>query len=236
MAALRYLLPLFIILYSLFLAAPAHAQVYLRACYQYELNYLEPTGLVSDSSKCSADSMCVTPVSGDIMVCNRPKSGAESNLCPGNPALYSTTTPPHTQSCPILKKACLLPGDSPTYVCIPDDVKGGCDPTTDSKCPSAKGVECSGGVVTALGCVKTEPAQIISSTVGISVGAGGAISLLVMIYGAFQMLTSGGSSDRLKEGRERFLAAAIGLTFITLAIFLLQIVGVDILNLPGFSK
>jgi hypothetical protein len=237
-------LSLFTFHFSLFtfFTAPAYAQFDLPACTAGELNYLEPASLANSSADCPSETYCVTPVAGDVLMCNKIKDRNATSqsggveVCPGNPALYSVTTPPNSQTCPIFKKACLIPGNQPTHVCIPDNVKGSCDPTADTNCPSAKGVECSSGVVTALGCVKTEPAQIIGATVAISVGAGGGVSLLVMIYGAFQMLTSGGSGDRLKEGRERFLAAAIGLTFITLAVFLLQIIGIDILNLPGFSR
>jgi hypothetical protein len=222
------------------LITPALAVSTLPACPQRELNYMESVGLVTNPANCPGGSVCVTSVSGDVLMCNKPKANLTSppgnGICPGNPNLYSVTTPPNSQSCPVFKKSCLIPGSRPTYVCIPDDAQGICDPNTDSNCPSAKGVECSGGVLTALGCVKTEPAKIISSTVGVTVGLGGGISLLLMAYGAYQMITSGGNPEKLKQGRERFLAAAIGLTFITLAVFLLQIIGVDILNLPGFSR
>jgi hypothetical protein len=49
------------------------------------------------------------------------------------------------------------------------------------------------------------------------------------------MITSGGNAETLKKGREQFVSAVIGLLFVIFAVLLMQIVGVDILGLPGFS-
>jgi hypothetical protein len=222
-----------------FVFAPNTSAQDLRACSQTELNYTEPATLVNSVDKCPAETVCVTPVAGDTMMCNKLKAQTSADgveVCPGNPALYSVTTPPGSQTCPIFKKVCYIPGEKPIYVCINDEIQGSCDPKSDPNCPSAKGQECSGGVNSALGCIKTTPQSLVSTAVSLATGLAGGVALMLMVFGAFQMITSSGNAEKLKDGRERFVAAALGLTFVALSILLLQIIGVDILNLPGFSR
>jgi hypothetical protein len=108
---------------------------------------------------------------------------------------------------------------------------------TGAECTTAGGEGCSGGgVKTTLGCVSAQPKDLFSLAVRLASGIGGAVALLLMISGAFKMLTSGGNSIMVREGRNQFISAAIGLVFTILAVALLQIIGVDILNLPGFSR
>ena len=57
----------------------------------------------------------------------------------------------------------------------------------------------------------------------------------MMLLGAFQMLTSAGNPETLQAGRERLQSAIIGLLMVIFAMLLLQIIGVGILNIPGFS-
>ena len=112
-----------------------------------------------------------------------------------------------------------------------------CDPNSgDKNCTSAKGEECEDKTLkTAIGCINTEPGKLVSGLVKVATAAGGAIALLLMILGSLKMILSGGSPDRLKEGREQFTSAVIGLLFIIFSVLLLQVIGVDILNIPGFS-
>lgn len=98
------------------------------------------------------------------------------------------------------------------------------------------GTTCSGdsGIETAIGCIPTDPAEFVNAFLKFATAAGGGLALLLMIFGAFQMITSAGNADQLKAGREQFTSAIIGLLFIIFSVLLLQIIGVDILNLPGF--
>jgi hypothetical protein len=90
-------------------------------------------------------------------------------------------------------------------------------------------------IKTALGCVPIDPAPLIAGLMKYVVALSGGIALLLMIFGSFQMITSGGNAETLKKGREQFVSAVIGLLFVIFAVLLMQIVGVDILGLPGFS-
>jgi len=65
---------------------------------------------------------------------------------------------------------------------------------------------------------------------------GGGIALLMIIFGAFQMMTSAGNPEKLNEGKELVSAAVAGLMFIIFSVFLLKLIGQDILAIPGFGK
>lgn len=100
----------------------------------------------------------------------------------------------------------------------------------DANDPSAN------GTLTAIGCIPSDPKDLIPGFAKFITGAAGGVAVLLMIYGAFQMITSGGNPDTLKDGQQRMVAAGAGLLFIILAVLIMRIVGFDILNLPGFTK
>lgn len=92
------------------------------------------------------------------------------------------------------------------------------------------------GIATAIGCIHTNPTELIKDSLKFVVGIGGGLAFLMMLLGAFQMLTSAGNPETLNAGKERLTSAVIGLLMVIFAILLLQIIGVGILNLPGFKQ
>ncbi|MFS8159865.1 MAG: hypothetical protein ACMG6E_06575 [Candidatus Roizmanbacteria bacterium] len=68
------------------------------------------------------------------------------------------------------------------------------------------------------------------------IGFAGIFALLNIIYGAYQLQTSQGNQDKVKAARERVTASIVGLLMILFSVLLLKVIGVDILQLPGFSK
>lgn len=112
------------------------------------------------------------------------------------------------------------------------------DTCTTLATAGASGEPCPDGsnkLKTALGCVSTDPQQLILALLRLVSYASGGIALLLMAIGAIQMIASAGSPEALKEGQQRFTSAVIGLLFILFSVLLLQIIGVDLLDLPGFS-
>lgn len=128
-----------------------------------------------------------------------------------------------------------------------------CSPT-DKNCTKAAGIICDinateaskkdeivnppegrRGILTALGCIPTDPKAFIEKSLPVAFGASGGVAFLLMIMGAFQMITSAGNPDNVKKGREQFNSAIIGLLFILFSVLILQIVGFNILNIPGFG-
>lgn len=108
----------------------------------------------------------------------------------------------------------------------------------DPRCTSAGGEACPGGqgIKTAIGCIHTDPEGFVKDFLSFAVGISGGLAFLMMLLGAFQMLTSAGNPETLQAGRERFSSAIIGLLIVVLAVLLLKIIGVDILGIPGFTQ
>lgn len=94
-------------------------------------------------------------------------------------------------------------------------------------------------VETALGCISTRAdagdGGFFSSIVKIFVGLGGGLALILMLYGVFIVTTSAGIPDKLKEGSEIITSAVAGLIFVLLSVFLLNLIGINLLGIPGLS-
>ena len=68
-----------------------------------------------------------------------------------------------------------------------------------------------------------------------AIGIGGGIAFLLIIVAGFQIMTSTGNPERLKAGQELLTSAIAGLIMIIFSVFILRIIGVDILKLPGLT-
>lgn len=60
----------------------------------------------------------------------------------------------------------------------------------------------------------TNPDQIIANIISTFLGLVGGIALIIFIWGGFLMLTSAGSPERTKKGRETLMWATLGLIII----------------------
>jgi len=90
-------------------------------------------------------------------------------------------------------------------------------------------------VWTAFGCIDTNPSSFIGSVLKVAIGIGGGIAFLLILFGGFQILTSAGNPEQLTAGRELVTSAITGLLLVIFSIFLLRLVGFNILGIPGFS-
>lgn len=102
----------------------------------------------------------------------------------------------------------------------------GCTKVVNGSCVS---------VATGIGPISTDPSGLVGSVVGLLLGFSGGIAILLIIAAGYQLMVSQGNPEKVKEGRERLIAAIVGLLFIIFSITLLQIVGVSILHIPGFN-
>jgi len=103
----------------------------------------------------------------------------------------------------------------------------GCDPGTG---------KVEDGVYTALGCIPKDITSFSGWLLGNLIYISSGVAFLLMVLGAIMVLTSTGIPERVKAGRELITSAVSGLIFIILSIFLLKLIGVDILQIPGFAK
>ena len=62
------------------------------------------------------------------------------------------------------------------------------------------------------------------------------ITIALIIYSGYQLIASQGKPEALQAARDQLVAAIIGLIFIIFSLVILQIIGVDILKIPGLGK
>jgi len=76
---------------------------------------------------------------------------------------------------------------------------------------------------------------IVSWVIAASLGLGGGLAVLMIIYGGYILMFSGGDPYKTKEGKEILTAAITGLIFIAASVTLLKILGQTILGIdvPG---
>ncbi|MCX6732914.1 MAG: hypothetical protein NTV98_05235 [Candidatus Roizmanbacteria bacterium] len=95
----------------------------------------------------------------------------------------------------------------------------------------------AGGVWTAIGCFNGNFSDFITKNImQTGVGIAGGISLLCIMFSAFQMQTSSGNAEKIKKAQELLTNCITGLMIIIFSILILKIIGVNILGIPGFSK
>jgi hypothetical protein len=90
-------------------------------------------------------------------------------------------------------------------------------------------------VATAFFDFSTDPKQFTSDLLRIILGISGAIALGVIIRAGYEVMMSKGDPEKLQQARERLTSAVVGLLFIIFSLVILEIIGVDILRIPGFS-
>ncbi|MBI3956059.1 hypothetical protein HY339_02290 [Candidatus Gottesmanbacteria bacterium] len=77
--------------------------------------------------------------------------------------------------------------------------------------------------------------DFVTTLLNFGIGIAGGIAFLLIIFGGFQILTSAGNPERLNAGKELISSAITGLLMIVFSVFLLRIIGVDILGIPSFT-
>ncbi len=91
-------------------------------------------------------------------------------------------------------------------------------------------------VNTAIGCIPIGDAnELIAFILRWAIGIGGGIAFLLMVYAGFVIMTSTGNPERLKGGQELLTSAVAGLIMLIFSIFILRLIGINILQIPGFG-
>jgi len=90
----------------------------------------------------------------------------------------------------------------------------------------------------AIGCIPilTDENTLMGWILQWAIGIGGGVAFLLIVYAGFMIMTSQGSPDRLQAGKELLTSALAGIILLVFSIFLLKLIGVEILQLPGFGK
>ena len=107
---------------------------------------------------------------------------------------------------------------TPPLPCLTLSPNGGCDT-----------------VKTAIGNINTNPAGFIKSIFSLILSISGGLALLLIIYSGYQLMVARGNPEALQAARDQLIAAIVGLVFIIFSLVILQVIGVDILRIPGFG-
>jgi len=93
-----------------------------------------------------------------------------------------------------------------------------------------------GSINTAIGCIPTENlGDFAGFLLKWGVGIGGGIAFILIVLSGFMIMTASGNPEKLQAGKELMTSAIMGLIMLIFSVFLLKIIGVDILQLPGIT-
>jgi hypothetical protein len=160
-----------------------------------------------------------------------------------------------TNYCPIETQACQGPGaDQPAGEIKCEDVPQASagSPTPLPTIPPPPSPPCikfgEGGkclsVATALSIgagendttgTSTDPQSFIQQLFQIILGIAGGIALLLIMFAGYRLMVSQGKPEAIQQAREQLIAAIVGLLFFIFSLVILQVIGVDLLHLPGFG-
>lgn len=174
-------------------------------------------------------------ISFDVTFNSEDKKQALVQCIPNNETKYAVSIPIEFQ--PIVRKNVETPlaietPVPPTLVppsppCAnPAYGKGSYDPATGN-CRVLK---------TAVGDISTDPKGFIKNLFQILLSVSGGIALLLIIRGGYKYMTSQGNPETTKAAQEEITSAIVGLLFLIFSMVILQIIGVDLLKIPGLGQ
>jgi hypothetical protein len=62
------------------------------------------------------------------------------------------------------------------------------------------------------------------------------VALLFIVYGGFLILTSQGNSDQIRRGKSYITYSIIGVVLAVSGYALYQILAIDVIKIPGFTR
>ncbi len=89
---------------------------------------------------------------------------------------------------------------------------------------------------TAIGPIDTTPMGFVKSVFGILLSLAGVIALIIIIYSGYLLIMSQGNPEKIQGAKDSITSAIVGLLFMIFSIIIMQFIGVNILQLPGFGK
>lgn len=131
--------------------------------------------------------------------------------------------------------------EDPNCICLPEDYNTAtlCDKYLKNSSEYEKCVSCSenkNGIWTAIGCVDGNFNNFVSNFIlNVAISLAGGFALLCIIYSAFQIQSSQGNTEKIKKAQELLTSCIIGLILIIFSIFILRLISVNILKIPGFK-
>ena len=91
-------------------------------------------------------------------------------------------------------------------------------------------------IQTDFGCWPNDPIGFTEKFYGYGIGFVGGISLLMLIWGGYTIMTSHGNPYKIKLGKNYIIYAIADLLLAIFGYVFFEYIAVDILRLPGFAK
>jgi hypothetical protein len=92
------------------------------------------------------------------------------------------------------------------------------------------------GIDTAIGCIPIgDTNALIGFILSWGIGIAGGIAFLLILIAGFQIMTSQGDPKRLQTGKELLTSAIAGVLLLIFSIFILRLIGFNILNIQFFK-
>jgi len=91
------------------------------------------------------------------------------------------------------------------------------------------------GVWTGIGCLPTDVSGLIKALFTTFTGILGAFIFFCVVSNGIKIMSSRGNPEAMKKGQEAITSCVVGFVVLALSVIFLKIVGVDILQLPGWS-
>lgn len=96
---------------------------------------------------------------------------------------------------------------------------------------------CENGVLeTDLGVIQCTPTGFATSLYGVGLSFIGVVALLFIVYGGFLILTSQGNPEQVGRGKSYITYSIIGVVLAVGGYMLYQILAIDVIKIPGFSR
>ena len=93
-------------------------------------------------------------------------------------------------------------------------------------------IEDTGRLWTAIGCIPIDDTnEFLSFVVRWAMGLSGGIALVLIVYSGLLITTSQGNFEKIQAGKQLLTATISGLVLIIFSIFILRLIGVDILGI-----
>ena len=103
--------------------------------------------------------------------------------------------------------------------------------------PSIRGGCAEDEINTAIGCIPFGDMTGLSRKIlSWAIGIAGGIAFVLSVAAGFMISTAAGDPKKLQAGKELLNSALAGLLFLIFSVFILKLIGVDILNIPGLSN
>jgi hypothetical protein len=132
------------------------------------------------------------------------------------PVEFQTCLP---QACNAGKGCGFQAKSAPPPLCITFDTHGECQQ-----------------VSTAVGDLHIEVSEFTKTIFSLLLSISGAIILFIVIRSGYILMISQGNAEKIKEAQDRLTSAVVGLLFLIFSLVVLEVIGVDILHIPGFGS